>query len=96
MNHKQQITRSRIDQLLGFKGLKRVPLEEAEVDDTMIIPGIGDIDVGVTITDKDNPKDLSMLSVGEPMLTMDSMVSTSPLTDTEGEFVISRQIRDRL
>ncbi|ARB98877.1 translational GTPase TypA [Neisseria gonorrhoeae] len=96
MNHEQQIAQGRINQLLGFKGLERVPLEEAEAGDIVIISGIEDIGIGVTITDKDNPKGLPMLSVDEPMLTMDFMVNTSPLAGTEGKFVTSRQIRDRL
>ena len=96
MNHDQQIAQGRINQLLGFKGLERVPLEEAEAGDIVIICGIEDIGIGVTITDKDNPKGLPMLSVDEPTLTMDFMVNTSPLAGTEGKFVTSRQIRDRL
>ena len=96
MNHDQQIAQGRINQLLGFKGLERVPLEEAEAGDIVIISGIEDISIGVTITDKDNPKGLPMLSVDEPTLTMDFMVNTSPLAGTEGKFVTSRQIRDRL
>lgn len=96
MNHDQQIAQGRINQLLGFKGLERVPLEEAEAGDIVIIFGIEDIGIGVTITDKDNPKGLPMLSVDEPTLTMDFMVNTSPLAGTEGKFVTSRQIRDRL
>ncbi|MEF1676737.1 translational GTPase TypA [Neisseria gonorrhoeae] len=96
MNHEQQIAQGRINQLLGFKGLERVPLEEAEAGDIVIISGIEDIGIGVTITDKDNPKGLPMLRVDEPTLTMDFMVNTSPLAGTEGKFVTSRQIRDRL
>ena len=96
MNHDQQIAQGRINQLLGFKGLERVPLEEAEAGDIVIISGIEDIGIGVTICDKDNPVGLPMLSVDEPTLTMDFMVNTSPLAGTEGKFVTSRQIRDRL
>ena len=96
MNHEEQVAQGRINQLLGFQGLERVPLEEAEAGDIVIISGIEDIGIGVTITDKDNPKGLPMLSVDEPTLTMDFMVNTSPLTGTEGKFVTSRQIRDRL
>lgn len=96
MNHEQQIAQGRINQLLGFKGLERVPQEEAEAGDIVIISGIEDIGIGVTITDKDNPVGVPMLSVDEPTLTMDFMVNTSPLAGTEGKFVTSRQIRDRL
>ncbi|STZ83174.1 GTP-binding protein [Neisseria dentiae] len=68
----------RINQLLGFKGLERVPLEEAEAGDIVIISGLDDIGIGVTISDKDNPVGLPMLSVDEPTLTMDFMVKPAP------------------
>lgn len=96
MNHEQQVAQGRINQLLGFKGLERVAQEEAEAGDIVIISGIENIGIGVTIADKDNPIGVPMLSVDEPTLTMDFMVNTSPLAGTEGKFVTSRQIRDRL
>ena len=96
MQADKQIAQGRINQLLGFKGLDRVPLEEAEAGDIVIISGLDDTNIGVTISDKENPKGLPMLSVDEPTLTMDFMVNTSPLAGTEGKFVTSRQIRERL
>ncbi len=96
MNHEKQVAQGRINQLLGFKGLERVPQDEAEAGEIVIISGIEDIGIGVTICEKDNPVGLPMLSVDEPTLTMDFMVNTSPLAGTEGKFVTSRQIRDRL
>ncbi|MBH5328124.1 translational GTPase TypA [Eikenella sp. S3360] len=96
MNHDKQIAQGRINQLLGFSGLERVPQQEAEAGDIVLISGIDEIGIGVTICDKDNPIGLPMLSVDEPTLTMDFMVNTSPLAGTEGKFVTSRQIRDRL
>ncbi|GGY25352.1 translational GTPase TypA [Paludibacterium paludis] len=96
MNHDVQVGQGRINQVLGFKGLERVPVEEAEAGDIVIISGIEEIGIGVTISDRDNPVGLPMLTVDEPTLTMDFMVNTSPLAGTEGKFVTSRQIRDRL
>jgi GTP-binding protein len=96
MNHEQQVGTGRINQVLGFQGLERVPVEEAEAGDIIIISGLEDIGIGVTICDKDNPVGLPMLQVDEPTLTMDFMVNTSPIAGTEGKFVTSRQIRDRL
>ncbi|HJW02742.1 MAG TPA: translational GTPase TypA [Azospira sp.] len=96
MNHEDQVASGRINQVLGFKGLDRVPVEEAEAGDIIIISGIEDIGIGLTIADKDNPIGLPMLTVDEPTLTMDFMVNSSPLAGTEGKFVTSRQIRDRL
>lgn len=96
MNHEDQVAAGRINQLLGFKGLERVEVAEAEAGDIVIISGIEDIGIGVTICDKDQPAGLPVLSVDEPTLTMDFMVNSSPLAGTEGKFVTSRQIRDRL
>ncbi|MBR3482003.1 MAG: translational GTPase TypA [Neisseriaceae bacterium] len=96
MNEDKQVAQGRINQLLGFKGLERVPLDEAASGDIVIISGLEDIGIGVTVCDKDNPQGLPMLTVDEPTLTMDFMVNTSPLAGTEGKFVTSRQIRERL
>ena len=96
MNHEEQVGSGRINQVLGFQGLERVPVESAEAGDIIIVSGLEDIGIGVTICDKDAPVGLPMLTVDEPTLTMDFMVNTSPLAGTEGKFVTSRQIRDRL
>ncbi|WP_432719969.1 translational GTPase TypA [Jeongeupia wiesaeckerbachi] len=96
MNHDEQVASGRINQVLGFQGLDRVPVEGAEAGDIIIISGLDDIGIGVTICDKENPVGLPVLGVDEPTLNMDFMVNTSPLAGTEGKFVTSRQIRDRL
>ncbi len=96
MNHEEQVGQGRINQVLGYQGLERVPVELAEAGDIIIVSGIEDIGIGVTICDRENPMGLPMLTVDEPTLTMDFMVNTSPLAGTEGKFVTSRQIRDRL
>ena len=96
MNHGDQVGSGRINQVLGFQGLERVPVDGAEAGDIIIISGLDEIGIGVTICDKDNPVGLPVLAVDEPTLTMDFMVNSSPLAGTEGKFVSSRQIRDRL
>ncbi|MDC7712245.1 translational GTPase TypA [Vogesella indigofera] len=96
MNHEDQVAAGRINQVLGYRGLERVPVDSAEAGDIIIISGIEDIGIGVTICDKDQPVGLPVLGVDEPTLTMDFMVNSSPLAGTEGKFVTSRQIRDRL
>ncbi len=96
MNHAEQVSTGRINQVLGFQGLERVPVEGAEAGDIIIISGLDGIGIGVTICDKDSPVGLPVLGVDEPTLTMDFMVNGSPLAGTEGKFVSSRQIRDRL
>jgi GTP-binding protein len=96
MNHGDQVSSGRINQVLGFQGLERIPVESAEAGDIIIVSGLDEIGIGVTICDRDNPVGLPMLLVDEPTLTMDFMVNSSPLAGTEGKFVSSRQIRDRL
>ena len=96
MNQDQIIGQGKINQLLGFKGLERIPLEEGVAGDLVMVSGIEDIGIGFTLSDKDTPKGLPILAVDEPTLTMDFMVNSSPFAGTEGKFITSRQLRDRL
>jgi GTP-binding protein len=96
MKGDEQMASGRINQVLGFQGLERVPVEQAEAGDIIIISGLDEIGIGVTIADRENPVGLPLTEVDEPTLTMDFMVNSSPLAGTEGKFVTSRQIRDRL
>ncbi|RQO58665.1 translational GTPase TypA [Paucibacter sp. KBW04] len=86
----------RINQVLTFQGLDRVQVTEAGPGNIVLINGIEDIGIGVTVTDQANPSPLPMLKVDEPTLTMNFCVNTSPLAGREGKFVTSRQIWDRL
>ena len=88
--------KGRINQVLTFQGLDRVQVTEAGPGEIVLINGIEDIGIGVTITDPANPTPLPMLRVDEPTLTMNFCVNTSPLAGREGKFVTSRQIWDRL
>ena len=88
--------KARVNQVLKFNGLERVQATEAGPGDIVLINGIEDIGIGVTLTDLDDPVPLPMLEVDEPTLTMNFCVNTSPLAGREGKFVTSRQIRDRL
>ncbi len=89
-------SKARINQVLKFEGLERLPADEAGPGDIVLINGIENIGIGVTITDLERPAPLPMLKVDEPTLTMNFCVNTSPLAGREGKFVTSRQIRDRL
>jgi len=96
MNGDKPSKKARINQVLGFRGIERVPLDEALAGDIVLINGIDEIGIGVTIADLNKPEALPMPKVDEPTLTMNLMVNTSPLAGQEGKFVTSRQIRDRL
>jgi len=88
--------RARVNQVLGFRGIERVLLDEALAGDIVLINGIDEIGIGVTLADVNKPEALPMPKVDEPTLTMNLMVNTSPLCGQEGKFITSRQIRDRL
>ncbi len=87
---------ARVNQVQVFKGLQRVVVEEAEAGDIVLINGIEEIGIGVTIADPANPEALPLLKVDEPTLTMNFQVNTSPLAGREGKYVTSRQLRERL
>ena len=88
--------RARINQVLNFKGLERVLVDEAVAGDIVLINGIEELGIGTTVCAPDAPDALPMLKVDEPTLTMNFMVNSSPLAGREGKFVTSRQLRDRL
>jgi GTP-binding protein len=88
--------KGRVNNVLTFQGLDRVQVTEAGPGDIVLINGIEDINLGVTVTDRENPLPLPMLKVDEPTLTMNFCVNTSPLAGREGKYVTSRQIWDRL
>jgi GTP-binding protein len=88
--------KGRINQVLTFQGLDRMQTPEAGPGDIVLINGIDEIGIGVTVTDPVSPQPLPMLKVDEPTLTMNFCVNTSPLAGREGKYVTSRQIWDRL
>ena len=88
--------KARVNQVLGFRGIERVQMEEAGAGDIILINGIEDIGIGVTLADINQPEALPMPKVDEPTLTMTFQVNNSPLAGQEGKFVTSRQIRERL
>jgi GTP-binding protein len=90
------ILNRKINQVLSFSGLDRVLVDEAQAGDIVLINGIDEIGIGVTICAPDTPEALPMITVDEPTLTMNFLVNSSPLAGREGKFVTSRQIRDRL
>src|SRR5665811_1104471 len=87
MNGDKPLKRARINQVLGFRGIERVPLDEALAGDIVLINGIDEIGIGVTLADVNNPEALPMPKVDEPTLTMNMMVNTSPLCGQEGKFI---------
>ena len=89
-------SKARVQQILKFEGLERVAATDAGPGDIVLISGIEQVGIGVTITDPLKPTPLPMLKIDEPTLTMNFCVNNSPLAGREGKFVTSRQLRDRL
>jgi len=88
--------KAKINQVLGFQGLERVPQAEAVAGDIVLVTGIDDLAIGSTIAALDKPEGLPRLKVDEPTLTMNFQVNTSPFAGQEGKYVTSRQLRERL
>jgi GTP-binding protein len=88
--------KAKVNQVLGFKGLEREPQAEALAGDIVLVTGIDELTIGATISDADRPEGLPPLKVDEPTLTMQFVVNTSPFAGTEGKYVTSRNLRERL
>jgi GTP-binding protein len=88
--------KARVNQVLGFRGIERIQLDEALAGDIVLINGIEELGIGFTLADIDRPEALPMPAVDEPTLTMNFQVNTSPFAGKEGKFVTSRQLRERL
>jgi GTP-binding protein len=90
--HKQ----GKVVSLFVYEGLKRTEVEAAEAGEIVAITGISDINIGETVTDRDNPTPLPMADVDEPTLRMTFSVNTSPFAGREGQYSTSRKLRERL
>ncbi len=85
-----------ITKLYTFRGLERDEAEEAVAGDIVAIAGVEGIQIGETITNLENPVPCDPLLIDEPTLAMIFTINTGPLVGREGQFVTSRDIRDRL
>lgn len=86
----------RLVSLMGFEGLGRADIKEAEAGDIIAVSGIAEATVGETLADPDNPVALPILAIDEPTVVMRFMINDSPFAGKEGQFTTSRQIRERL
>lgn len=86
----------RIQQIMGYMGLNRVEVLEAEAGDIVAITGIEGIRISDTLCDPKFPESLPSLTVDEPTVSMTFQVNDSPFCGKSGKYVTSRHIRDRL
>jgi GTP-binding protein len=89
-------TNSKISKLYAFENIKRVEAEEVASGDIAAIAGFEDVDIGDTLASPLKPEGLPFVDIDEPTITMNFMVNTSPFAGTEGKYVTTRNISERL
>jgi GTP-binding protein len=82
--------------LYTFEGLKRVPVNKVHAGDIIALAGIDKINIGDSISENDDPKPLPRITVDEPTISMIFYVNNGPFSGTEGKFLTSRNIKERL
>jgi GTP-binding protein len=87
---------TRVTKLFAFDGLKRIEIETAAAGDVICLAGIEDITIGETIADPEDPVAVPHIAVDEPTVSMIFGVNTSPMAGRDGQYVTSRNLRDRL
>src|SRR6476659_3790352 len=92
----EQLQETRVTKLFSFEGLKRVEITEAAAGDIVCLAGIEDITIGETIADVEHQNAIPPIAIDEPTVSMIFGVNTSPMSGRDGQFVTSRQIKDRL
>jgi GTP-binding protein len=92
----EQVQETKVTKLYSFEGLKRIEIDEAAAGDIVCLAGIEDITIGETIADIEYRLAMPVIAVDEPTVSMIFGVNTSPMSGRDGQFVTSRQIKDRL
>jgi GTP-binding protein len=87
---------TKVTKLFAFDGLKRVDIDSAAAGDIVCLAGIEDITIGETISDIEHRQPMPVIAVDEPTVSMIFGVNTSPMSGRDGQYVTSRQIKDRL
>lgn len=88
--------KAKIVSLFVFEGLKRTPVKQAEIGEIVCVAGLEQVNIGDTICGEENPQPMEFVKIAEPSIEMTFMVNNSPFAGTEGKFVTSRHLRDRL
>jgi GTP-binding protein len=87
---------TKVTKLFAFEGLRRIDITEAAAGDIVCLAGLEDITIGETIADVEHQVAMPIIAVDEPTVSMIFGVNTSPMSGRAGQFVTSRQIKDRL
>jgi len=86
----------KITKLFSFSGLKRVDIDQTQLGDIVAVAGVTGITIGETITGIESPAPMPPIVIDEPTIAMQFTVNTSPFAGREGQYVTSRNLRDRL
>ena len=92
----QAVQETKVTKLYAFDGLKRIDIQEASAGDIVCLAGIADITIGETIADAEHRIAIPPVAIDEPTVSMIFGVNTSPMAGRDGQYVTSRQLRDRL
>src|SRR6476660_3793624 len=90
------VQHTKVTKLYAFDGLKRVDIQDASAGDIVCLAGIDDITIGETITDMEHQIAIPPIAIDEPTVWMVVGVNTSPMAGREGQYLTSRQLKDRL
>ncbi|MBQ1172088.1 MAG: translational GTPase TypA [Lachnospiraceae bacterium] len=98
VNHHEpdKMRKVKVSKLYEFDGLNKVEVKEAGIGSIVAISGISDIHIGDTLCSPDDVKPIPFQKISEPTIAMHFVVNDSPLAGTEGKYVTSRHLRDRL
>jgi len=91
-----KIQKTRITKLYSFEGLKRVDETIAKPGAILAVAGVEGITIGETITSAETPQPMQQIQIDEPTIGMTFTINTSPFAGKEGQFVTSRNLKDRL
>ncbi len=87
---------ARVSKIFSFEGLKREEVEVASAGDIIAIAGMEDVDIGETIADAADASPMAFVAIEEPTISMNFLVNNSPFAGTEGKYVTTRNIGERL
>jgi GTP-binding protein len=90
------LVKTRITKLFTFSGLKRIEMTETVMGDIVAVAGVEGITIGETITSLDHPAPLPLIVIDEPTIAIQFSVNNSPFAGREGQYVTSRNLRERL
>ncbi len=90
------VEKSRVKELMIFRGLEKVKCNRVECGDICAVVGIDGFEIGDTVADYENPEPLPPISIDEPTMSMLFTINDSPFFGKEGKFVTSRHLKERL